>query len=107
MPTREELKSLQALPLEHKIIITEMRIREFIAHYGEDNIVVSFSGGKDSTVLLDLVRKQVPNAKAVFFDTGLEYPEIRNFAKSFDNVDFVRPAMTFVEVVKQYGYPLF
>ena len=107
MPTREELKSLQSLPLEHKIIITEMRIREFIAHYGEDGVCVSFSGGKDSTVLLDLVRKQAPNVQAVFFDTGLEYPEIRNFALSTPNTIGIRPNMTFAEVVKKYGYPLF
>ena len=107
MPTREELKSLQALPLEHKIIITQMRIREFIAHYGEDNVCVSFSGGKDSTVLLHIIREMYPTIKAVFFDTGLEYPEIRNFVKTFDNVDFVRPKMTFAEIVTKYGYPLF
>mgnify|MGYP002517341904 CR=1 FL=1 len=48
---------------------------------------VSWSGGKDSTVLLDIVRKDYPDVKAVFVDTGLEYPEIRSFV----NVDFPAP----------------
>ena len=44
--------------------------------------------------------------KAVFTNTGLEYPEIQGFAKSFDNVDVLRPKMGFSEVIKKYGYPL-
>ena len=41
-------------------------------------VFVSFSGGKDSTVLLKLVRELYPDVKAVFCDTGLEYPEVMN-----------------------------
>ena len=50
-----------------------------------------FSGGKDSTVLLDLVRKLYPGIVAVFVDTGLEYPEIREFVKRFENVEWLKP----------------
>lgn len=74
MPTREELKMLQALPLDVKIRKTQQRIREWVEHYGEDGVYVSFSGGKDSTVLLDIVRKMYPEIEAVFVNTGLEYP---------------------------------
>ena len=45
----------------------------------EGQVYVSFSGGKDSTVLLDKVRRLFPEVPAVFCDTGLEYPEIREF----------------------------
>lgn len=41
---------------------------------------VSFSGGKDSTVLLDIVKGMYPDVPAVFCDTGLEYPEVRELA---------------------------
>ena len=68
-------------------------------------VFVSFSGGKDSTVLLDIVRKNYPNIKAVFFDTGLEYPEIRDFVKTFDNVEWVKPKKTFKEIILKWGYP--
>ena len=107
MPTREELKLLQALPLELKIMRTQQRIREWVNHYGEDGVCVSFSGGKDSTVLLHIVRSLYPNIRAVFSDTGLEYPSIRDFVKTIPNVDWVKPELTFREIVFQYGYPLF
>lgn len=107
MPTREELKILQALPLELKIMRTQQRIREWVNHYGEDGVCVSFSGGKDSTVLLHIVRSLYPNIRAVFSDTGLEYPSIRDFVKTIPNVDWVKPELTFREIVFQYGYPLF
>ena len=105
MPTKEELRTLQSLPLEIKIMKTQQRIREWVNYYGVDNVAVSFSGGKDSTVLLDIVRKLYPQVQAFFVDTGLEYPEIRQFVKTFDNVIIVRPKMRFDEVIKNYGYP--
>lgn len=56
MPSKEELQMLQALPLELKVMKTQQRIREWVQYYGENGVVISFSGGKDSTVLLHLVR---------------------------------------------------
>lgn len=101
----KRLAELQALPLERKIQITQARIIEWYKHYN-GNVVVSFSGGKDSTVLLHLVRKLYPHVRAVFSNTGLEYPEIQKFAKSFDLVDTVTPKMRFDQVISTYGYPI-
>ena len=106
MPTREELKMLQALPLDIKIRKTQQRIREWVEYYGEDGVYVSFSGGKDSTVLLDIVRKMYPGIEAVFVNTGLEYPEIVDFVKRFDNVTILRPKKNFRQVLTEYGYPV-
>ena len=105
MRTMQDLYQMQGLPLELKIRMTKSRIRDWINAYGEDGVYVSFSGGKDSTVLLDLVRQDYPNVKAVFVDTGLEYPEIRQFVKTIDNVDWLKPKMTFKKVIEKYGYP--
>ncbi len=69
-------------------------------------VYVSFSGGKDSTVLLHIARGIFPEMKAMFLDTGLEYPEIRDFVKTYDNVDWVRPKMSFKQVIEKYGYPV-
>lgn len=102
---RWELAQMQSLPLDAKIGMTEYRIREWVEYYGEDGVSVSFSGGKDSTVLLHILRKIYPNVKAVYFDTGLEYPEIRLFVKGYENVDWIKPKMNFREVITKYGYP--
>lgn len=101
----KRLAELTALPLDRKIQISQTRIIEWYTHYKGD-VYVSFSGGKDSTVLLHLVRTMFPDVKAVFSNTGLEYPEIRQFATSHPNVDVVNPSMRFDEVISTYGYPL-
>ena len=101
----ERLKELQALPLERKIQITQTRIIEWYQHYN-GKVCVSFSGGKDSTVLLHIARQLYPNIPAVFSNTGLEYASIQRFVKTWDNVDIVVPKMRFNEVVSTYGYPL-
>lgn len=106
MPTKEELKQLQALPLDLKIARTKQRIREWVRHYGVNGVYISFSGGKDSTVLLHIARKMYPEIEAVFVNTGLEYPEIQKFAMSFPNVKVVHPKKTFKQVMAEYGYPL-
>jgi len=101
----EELERRQALPLEEKIKLTQERVRAWYEYWG-GKVYVSFSGGKDSTVLLDIVRKIYPDVPGMFLDTGLEYPEIREFVKTVDNVVWVRPKMTFREVIDKYGYPV-
>ena len=100
-----QLKQKQSLPLEAKIIMTKNRIREWYEFY-EGDVYVSFSGGKDSTVLLDLVRNIYPDVVGVFVDTGLEYPEIKDFVKTIDNLITIRPKMSFREVLNKYGYPV-
>lgn len=106
MRTKDDLKMLQALPLELKIKLTQRRIRDWVREFGTDGVYVSFSGGKDSTVLLHIVREMYPDIEAVFVNTGLEYPEIQKFVKTFDNVTILRPKMRFDEVIKKYGYPM-
>jgi len=99
------LQELQGYPLSTKVSLTKQRIREWVRRYGEDGVYVSFSGGKDSTVLLHLVREMYPDIPAVFVDTGLEYPEIRQFVRGFDNVVWLKPKKNFRKVIEDYGYP--
>lgn len=106
MPSLKELQLLQSLPLELKVKKTQQRAKEFIEFYGSENVYLAFSGGKDSTVLNDILSKLYPDIEKVFVDTRLEYPEIRSFVKSFDNITLLRPKMRFDEVIKKYGYPL-
>jgi len=96
---------MQSLPLELKIIKTKLRIREWYEAW-DGQVYVSFSGGKDSTVLLKLVRELYPDVPAVFMDTGLEYPEIREFVGTIENVVTIKPKMAFNKVIEKYGYPV-
>lgn len=105
--TRDELIMMQSLPLKIKVEKSKLRIEEFVrAMGGSDKVYISFSGGKDSTVLLDIVRSIYPDVTAVFSNTGLEFPELVNFANSIDNVIMVRPKKSFKQVIEQEGYPV-
>lgn len=120
-----ELRELQKLTLSQKIPISQTRILEWCLHW-KWMVYVSFSGGKDSTVLLDLVcrvwashREEHGDAElhVVFVDTGLEYPEIKEFVKQYIPyliekygikiiLHTLNPKMNFYQVLKKVGYPL-
>lgn len=102
--TLAELKQMQAMPLDTKITMSQNRIRDWVEGWN-GNVYVSFSGGKDSTVLLHMVRDLYPDIEAVFCNTGLEYPEIQAFVREHDNVTIIRPDKSFKEVLTEYGYP--
>ena len=103
--TATDLKNMQGMDLSWKIQTTMAKIMEYYHHF-DGKVYVSFSGGKDSTVLLHIVRQMYPDIPAIFVDTGLEYPEVKEFVKSWDNVEIVRPAKTFKQVIELFGYPL-
>ncbi len=103
--TAKELLSRQNMPLDYKVQLSLHRIREWYElHNGM--VYVAFSGGKDSTVLLHLVRSLYPEVAAVFCDTCLEFPEIKSFIRTFENVEWLRPKMFFTEVIEKYGWPV-
>ena len=97
------LRQRQSLPLEAKIVMTKSKLREFYEHMHGD-LYLSYSGGKDSTVLLDIVKDVYPDIPSVFCDTGLEYPEVRLLARRKADL-IIRPKMSFKEVIERYGYP--
>lgn len=105
MVTKDELRILQGLSLDLKIAKSKNRIQEWYNYWG-GQVYVSFSGGKDSTVLKHLVESIYPDVISVFCDTGLEYPEIKEFVKSQSNVEIIRPSMAFNQVIRNYGYPV-
>ena len=103
--TATDLKDMQSMDLGMKIQTTMAKIMEYYNHF-DGQVYVAFSGGKDSTVLLDIVRKVHPEVPAIFIDTGLEYPEVKEFVKTWDNVEIRRPPKTFRQVIELFGYPL-
>jgi len=103
--TISDLYQMQGLPLDTKIKMTQRRIQEWYDTY-DGRVFISFSGGKDSTVLLDIARKIYPDMKGVYFLSGIELPSVTKFAKSIPNIEIIRPKKTFVAAVKEYGYPV-
>lgn len=92
-----------------------LRKNEWIRSMIPGAVYVSFSGGKDSTVLKHIVDSMYDDVPAVFANTGLEYPEIQHFVRDIKKgkyecfnsyVEIVRPEMQFREVLKKYGYPV-
>lgn len=102
----QDLQAFRSLPLHEKIELSLDRINEWGEHWGWDRVAVSYSGGKESSVLLWLVRQIKPDAVGIFSNTGLEYPEVVRIVKATPNVHIVRPRMPFHEVIKNYGYPM-
>jgi 3'-phosphoadenosine 5'-phosphosulfate sulfotransferase (PAPS reductase)/FAD synthetase len=122
--TKEAAKSLLALDLEDKVITSYEKLDEWYTAWG-GQCYVSFSGGKDSTVLAYLAARYLSSFRTppwalnlVFVNTGLEYPEIqkfvneyadwlrREFARVTVNLHRLRPKMNIRQVVTRYGYPV-
>ena len=81
--TREILNERLNWTLNQKIDHSLFTIENALT-YSNGNAYVSFSGGKDSTILLHLAKIVKPDIKAVFFNTTNEFPEIYKFIKEID-----------------------
>lgn len=115
---RATLSSLREMNLPSKIIQTKFLIREAIAEFGLDKVYISYSGGKDSTVLSHIAKSMYPGILHLFSNTTNEYPETLQHIKweleeNGTNLIMVLPVdvhgetWTFKKVVERYGYPVF
>lgn len=76
-------------------------------YYSSKNIALSFSGGKDSTVLFYIIRNILQyNIPIVYCNTGVEYDSINTFVDSFENIIKVKPKHSFLNIINKYGYPV-
>ena len=86
-------------------------IRDIIRKYGEDQFYISFSGGKDSTVLHYLIDEALPgnNIPRVYADTGIEYNDVKAFVKELqakdDRIQIIKPSVNIKRMLERDGYP--
>lgn len=115
---RDTLISLRNMNLQSKIVQTKSLIREAVHEFGIDKVYISYSGGKDSTVLSHIAKSMYPNILHLFANTTNEYPETIKHVKwekeeNDTNIISVIPkdshgvVWTFKKVVQYYGYPMF
>lgn len=77
----------------------------------ENNAYLSFSGGKDSTILHHLIDMALPNNRIprVFINTGIEYEDIRQFvfslAEKDDRFVILKPSIPIKAMLEKHGYP--
>lgn len=107
MTSIDDKLAFMSMTLDDKIKRTKQLIMEWYAQFN-GKVYVSFSGGKDSTVLLHIARNTLgcSDIVGVFDDTGLEYPEIRQFVKQQENIIWIKPKLSFKQVIDKYGYPV-
>lgn len=86
-------------------------IKDTVNKYGEENFYLSFSGGKDSTVVHHLLDMAIPGNKIprVFSNTGIEYNAIVEFVREKERDDsrfvMIRPSKNIKKTLEEKGYP--
>ena len=107
--TTQELHERQQWTLTQKVDHSLGVIDQFVS-YMHGQVYLSFSGGKDSTVLLHLCEMLVPGIKCVFVNTGCESVDVVRFVEKMrqagHNIETIRPKMTPRQVWAKYGFPL-
>ena len=115
---KETLKSLRQMNLDSKIVQTKYLITQAVNEFGIEHVYISYSGGKDSTVLSHIAKQIYPDILHLFSNTTNEYPETIQHVKweaeeNGTNLITVIPkdpsgeVWTFKRVVEYYGYPVF
>lgn len=105
-------KYLKDYSLNDKIILAKSRIKEFLEKLPNQDIVISFSGGKDSCVLKDLVYKVqddmgLPHSK-LLIAAEIFHPETIKFIHSLskNSYQILQPIKTFNKIIYEHGFPI-
>ena len=97
-----QLTQRQGLPLDIKIKLTKRRIEEFYKSFN-GKVYISYSGGKDSEVMLHLVKSCHSDIKIVFVDTGTELETRKHAIRKADII--LKPKIPMLQIWKKYGIP--
>ncbi len=84
-------------------------IKKISKKYSKYYQICSFSGGKDSTVTANIVKKAIGDIPIVFSDTGIEYPEtveyVKKYGNNFGKLVYLDSTTDFIEMCKKLGPP--
>lgn len=109
--------SCDEMKLKLAVMTAKKRIRELWYQTG-GACYLSFSGGKDSTVVLALIKQMmdegtIPDGAipAVYVDTRIELDAIVDFVhwvkdNWYSNVEIIKPEKSFGNVIREYGKPM-
>ena len=108
LESEERNKMDYELTLFDRIEIIKTANKKYdLEHYA----YLSFSGGKDSTILHHLLDMALPNNRIprVFINTGIEYQAIVDFVKELASNDdrfiILKPTQAIKPMLEKYGYP--
>lgn len=89
---------------------SKRKLKDFVEHnkIPLDKIALSFSGGKDSTVLYELCKEVgiIDKIHVVFSNTKMEFETINDFIKSFNNIEVIEPQSALPIIYLKYGLPI-
>jgi|GEM_PF-3550222 len=104
------MKGQLGKPLPEKLEEAREIIKKHFEEFAPEELAVSWSGGKDSTLVLYLVREIYPDIKTIFNNTGVEYPQTLKFINRLKqewslNLIVTKPEINFWECVERWGFP--
>ena len=111
MTKEEEYKQIMELVNTQKLEERMRKCQMVFQEFGEENFYISFSGGKDSMVMHELIDLACPNntIPRVYADTGIEYNAIREFVKELAANDnrfvIIEPKTPIKQMLETEGYP--
>lgn len=110
IPTLEDVVAANDAHLKRLEMVAVKELKDYISRT-KLPINISFSGGKDSLVTLNLGLKAKPNAEILFINTQLEFPETVEYVHDFCSKrnlklhEIKEENSNFFEQIKSFGPP--
>lgn len=81
-----------------------IKLLQSVGNNGKRTLEVSYSGGKDSDVILELAKMSGVNFRAIYKNTSIDPPGTIKHCMDM-GVDIVRPKQTFFQLIEKKGFP--
>lgn len=91
----------QLARFKRRIVEAQWRITDWLSRV--KNPYIAFSGGKDSTCILALVREQRPETPSVYIDADCAFPEISDILAATPNLIKIAASEPFLDTLSRFG----